>query len=77
MSEVWFWGRLWICLWTEDRSKGWGLILLMPSLNLASVDGSGLDAELSGGKEARSNAAVLLGHMAPANFVLSLTASSK
>ena len=53
-----------------------GPILLMPSLNLASIDGSGLEAELSGGKEARSNTAVL-GPMAPVNFVLSLTASWK
>ena len=51
MSEVWFWRRRWICLWIEDRSEGWGLILLMPSLNLANFDGSGLEAELSGGRK--------------------------
>jgi len=52
-------------------------ILLIPSPNLASIDGFGLEAELSGGKEARSNTAVLLGPMAPVNFVPSLTASWK
>jgi hypothetical protein len=43
-------------------------ILLMPSVNLASIDGSGLEVELSGGKEARSNTTVFLGPIAPIKF---------